>query len=127
MMHRVVIWGPAAFWVAVLFFLSEWESPGIEMIPLHDSVVHFSLYIVLGFTLAWAWLRGAGLHHGTFVVLGIALGLMDEFHQSFVPGRTPSLSDVIADAAGVSVGYMILVLICARWLASRPAASTSSS
>ena len=58
-MHQVVVWGPAAFWVAVLFFLSEWESPGIELGAGFDGVVHFSLYTVLGFTLAWARLRGA--------------------------------------------------------------------
>ncbi len=123
-MRQVVVWGPAAFWVAVLFFLSEWESPGFELIAVHDSVVHFLLYAVLGLTLAWARLRGARHHHGVFVVLGIALGLMDEFHQSFVPGRTPAISDVFADSAGVIIGYALFVMIFARWLDSRAVAST---
>jgi VanZ family protein len=122
MMRQVVVWGPAAFWVAVLFFLSEWESPGIELIAVYDSVVHFSLYTVLGFTLAWARLRGPRYHHGAFVLLGISLGVMDEFHQSFVPGRTPSIVDVFADTAGVIVGYALFVMIFARWLDSRAVA-----
>ena len=123
-MRQVVVWGPAAVWVAVLFFLSEWESPGIELIAVHDSVVHFLLYTVLGFTLAWARLRGARYHHGVFVLLGIALGVLDEFHQSFVPGRTPAVSDMLADAAGVIMGYALFVMILARWLDSRAVAST---
>lgn len=123
-MRRAVVWGPAAFWVAVLFFLSEWESPGIELIAVHDSVVHFLLYAALGFTLAWARMRGARYHHGVFVALGIALGMMDEFHQSFVPGRTPALSDVVADAAGVVMGYALFIILFARWLDSRAVAST---
>ena len=123
-MRQVVVWGPAAFWVAVLFFLSEWESPGIELITVYDWVVHFSLYTVLGFTLAWARLRGPRYHHGAFLLLGIALGLMDEFHQSFVPGRTPSMSDVFADAVGVILGYALFVVIFGRWLDSRAVAST---
>ena len=113
-----------AVWVAVLFFLSEWESPGIELIAVHDSVAHFLLYTVLGFTLAWERLRGARYHHGVFVVLGIALGMMDEFHQSFVPGRTPAISDVFADTAGVIMGYALFVVIFARWLDSQAVAST---
>ena len=124
MMSKVVVWGPASFWVAVLFFLSEWESPGVEMISVHDSFVHFSLYTVLGITLGWARLKGAGLRHATFLVLGFGLGLMDEFHQSFVPGRVPALDDVIADAVGVTVGYKLFMVIFTRWLASRPAVST---
>ena len=123
-MRQVVVWGPAAFWVAVLFFLSEWESPGIELIAVHDWVVHFSLYTVLGLTLAWARLRGARYHHGAFLALGLALGLMDEFHQSFVPGRAPALSDVFADTVGVIIGYALFVMIFARWLDSRAVAST---
>ena len=123
-MRQVVVWGPAAFWVAVLFFLSEWESPGIELVTGFDGVVHFSLYTVLGFTLAWARLRGARYHHGAFILLGIVLGLLDEFHQSFVPGRTPSMSDVFADAGGVILGYALFVAILARWLDSRAVAST---
>ena len=91
---------------------------------MHDSVAHFLLYTVLGLTLAWARMRGARYHHGAFVLLGIALGLMDEFHQSFVPGRTPSISDVFADAGGVIIGYALFVMIFARWLDSRAVAST---
>lgn len=123
-MRQVVVWGPAAFWVAVLFFLSEWESPGIELIAVHDSVVHFLLYMVLGLTLAWARLRGVRHHHGAFLALGITLGVLDEFHQSFVPGRTPAFSDVFSDAAGVIIGYALFVMIFARWLDSRAVAST---
>ena len=123
-MRKVVVWGPAAFWVAVLFFLSEWESPGVELIALHDSIVHFSLYSVLGLTLAWARLQGTHHPHAAFIMLGIALGLMDEFHQSFVPGRDPALGDVIADATGVMLGYALFVIIFARWLDSSPVAST---
>jgi len=123
MMRQVVVWGPAAFWVAVLFFLSEWESPGIELIAVYDSVAHFSLYTVLGLTLAWARLRGPRYHHGAFVLLGISLGVMDELHQSFVPGRTASVSDVFFDAAGVIIGYALFVLILARWLDSQAVAS----
>jgi VanZ family protein len=38
------------------------------------------------------------------LVITIAYGISDEFHQSFVPGRTSDVLDVIADAAGAFLG-----------------------
>lgn len=36
-------------------------------------------------------------------VVCIAYAFLDEFHQAFVPGRTPSLADVFIDSCGVIV------------------------
>ncbi|MCY3731217.1 MAG: VanZ family protein, partial [Rhodospirillaceae bacterium] len=38
------------------------------------------------------------------VTLTVAYGLTDEIHQAFVPGRTPELRDLAADALGASAG-----------------------
>ena len=38
------------------------------------------------------------------VLLTVAYGLTDEVHQSFVPGRTPELRDLAADALGAAAG-----------------------
>ena len=40
----------------------------------------------------------------TAVVLAVAFGMTDELHQAFVPGRTPELADLLADAAGGATG-----------------------
>lgn len=72
---------------------------GPSELPIPDYLLHFSVYGILGFFLYRA------LGGGVRGVLGAALlgafyGLTDELHQSFVPGRDPSVSDWIADAAG---------------------------
>lgn len=124
MIRKVIVWGPTAFWVAVLFFLSEWESPDVRVHRWGDELVHGSLYTVLGCTLAWARLKGARMSHGALILLGVALGVLDEYHQSFVPGRGPTVGDAIADAIGVAAGYALFMLILARRLSPRPVAST---
>lgn len=101
-------WGPAAAWAAVLFFLSSQSLVGYgglwRQIP--DEVLHLGAYAVLGATLAHARFHGGRrVPHGAMVLLGTLYGLSDEWHQSFVPGRSPSLGDWVADVAGVVSGY----------------------
>jgi VanZ family protein len=69
-------------------------------------VAHLGLYGVLGGTLAWG--RDAArrrVPHVLLVLIGLLYGASDEWHQSFVPGRTPSAGDLAADGIGVLAGY----------------------
>jgi VanZ family protein len=46
------------------------------------------------------------------VVLGVSLlGAVDEWHQSFIPGRSMSLPDWVADTAGATVGVLAIRLL----------------
>jgi VanZ family protein len=42
------------------------------------------------------------------LIVGGLFSLMDEYHQSFVPGRTASLADCGIDTAGVLLGMVLL-------------------
>jgi VanZ family protein len=109
-------WGPAAIWAAVLFLLSE-KQPGTsdlwDLVP--DKVVHLGLYGVLGATLAWGRHRTRRpLSFFLLALAGIVYGASDEWHQSFVPGRTPSAGDILADSVGVVLGLWFLGFLLAR-------------
>jgi len=79
---------------------------------------HFSEYAVLALLL---W-RAAGITlkpsspTGILRVAGVALlvatayAATDEFHQCFVPGRTPSLGDVLIDASGALAALAVVTL-----------------
>ncbi|MBL8753227.1 MAG: VanZ family protein [Planctomycetes bacterium] len=41
-------------------------------------------------------------------VLALAYGIVDELHQSHVPGRVCSVSDVFSDAAGAWLGLLLV-------------------
>ena len=101
-------WGPAAIWAAVLFLLSESEPGTGALWTLgHDKVGHLGLYGVLGALLAWGGHKSQVGYHISFLVLaGVLYGVLDEWHQSFVPGRTPSGGDILADAVGVILGVL---------------------
>jgi VanZ family protein len=101
----VLAWVPAATWAAFLFFLSSRESLPVDLATGLDKVAHFGAYLVLGFLLSVAVTR-AGLPLALAVFLGFAYGLLDEVHQSMVPGRIADVGDWVADAAGTVAGVL---------------------
>jgi VanZ family protein len=119
-MRHLLAWGPAVLWVTVLFALSEFREvpePFEPLAGINDKVIHVLLYTVLGAALAWG--RHVGPlrpPHWVLLLAGVLYGALDEWHQSFVPGRTPSVGDWVADLAGVVLGYAAVHL----FLSSRP-------
>jgi VanZ family protein len=91
--------------------------------PMWDKAAHFGEYGVLG-VLAWLAVgprvrgAGAGVHRlasGAVLLGGIGIGLLDEYIQSRTPGRESSLADLLADAAGVTLGMAAGRFAVARW------------
>ena len=110
-------WGPAVVWTAITFVISH--QPAVN-IPLGapDYVAHAINYAVLGVLLIWARAGGEWpvmtMSLMVFaVVLAVLLGIFDEFHQSFIPGRDPSAKDVLADAVGACIGVSVAAAVVA--------------
>jgi VanZ family protein len=98
------------WWLAALAFaaLTWWSSTRpITMpsdLPEHtDKVIHAITWGVLTALLALGglarrWRRGLAI--GAAIAVAVAYGIVIEWAQGFVPGRFPSLADVVADAIG---------------------------
>ena len=102
----VIFWLPVIVYGGFIFAVSS--VPGKEIPGLfayQDIVFHFFEYAVFALLIARA-LKGCYPHKNRanrlllVVILAMAYALFDEFHQSFVPGRTASLIDVAVDATG---------------------------
>jgi VanZ family protein len=97
--------------MAVIFYASSTPSRELPQFGVWDFLVkkggHFSGYALLGAANAFALQRGP---RSTWLEVGVAVGLAllyaisDELHQSFTPGRTPSLMDIAIDTAGALTG-----------------------
>ncbi len=123
-------WLPALIWSAVLLFLSgragagsmtarvlQWLLPATSPMfdPVHFSIrktVHVLAYGLLGFldfravrgprkgwTLRWS---------AVAVALAVIIASLDEWHQSFVPGRTGTPVDVVIDCAGATLAQLVI-------------------
>ncbi len=104
-----------------IFWLSSQPRPlGIQpSIPGADKVAHFLAYGGLA-TLVSVGMRRSGRSYRPAVlfwlpiVLAALYGLSDEFHQYFVPQRSCSAGDALADLGGAVVAQTILCLMIPR-------------
>ncbi len=134
-------WWPALAWAVVISLFSTGaftsENTGRIIIPLlhwllpslppktlalmHHVIrkcAHFTEYFILSLLI----LRGirAGRHGTRLVWAAVAILLvagyaaLDEFHQSFVPGRTAAISDVLLDTTG-GITAQAVAALAALW------------
>ena len=78
-----------------------------------DLLFHFAEYSILGFLLFRSITSDELLTFHPFygsLLIGISFAILDEFHQSFVPGRHMSSIDMIFDSLGILFG----TFICSR-------------
>ena len=72
-----------------------------------DYLFHFAEYSILGFLLFRSITSDELLTFHPFygsLLIGISFAILDEFHQSFVPGRYMSSTDVLFDSLGIVFG-----------------------
>lgn len=108
------MWVPVGAFMALLFYLSHRQV--LPRVPeFNDKVVHLLAYLVLGILCLRAFHGGLQPLRSRTTALGVALAvayaITDELHQSFVPGREPSVMDFLADGAGVLLAVALLSLL----------------
>jgi VanZ family protein len=136
-------WLPLLIWIGVIFVGSTsvmsaehtsryivpfllWLKPGMSPTAIWTTLVvarkcvHVTEYAVLALLL-WRALRSVpALRTKTLMIFGATLlgcalfAATDEFHQTFIKSRTPSVRDVLLDVAGALLGLLIAVSFARR-------------
>jgi VanZ family protein len=101
------LWGPVAATMAGIFFVSSLHRAPLPP-EVSDKSAHTLGYIVLGVTVVRALAGGLPARVTAAVALGavaitVAYGATDEWHQSFVAGRSSDIADLYADALGAVI------------------------
>ena len=102
------LWGPVTVYMLAIFILSARADVPLPA-GLTDKQSHSLGYFGLGVTVTRAFTGGLGARVSVFrglaaMALTTAYGVSDEWHQSFVPGRTADITDLRADASGAILG-----------------------
>jgi VanZ family protein len=105
---------------AGIFYFSSLPQPPFVLTSFQwqDKVLHLAAYFAYGITIALAIHVHQSISSNKKMTLigliGFLYALSDEYHQSFVPGRTSELGDIIADWIGVISAIMLYRLIIKR-------------
>ncbi len=105
---------PLIAWIALIFGLSSIPdvNPGkVDLPSWSDKIAHFLEYMVF----ALLYYRGLSydrkvrklLYFLMVLMTGFALAGLDEFYQSYVPGRESDFNDIVADLVGVLAGTAV--------------------
>jgi len=129
-------WFPAILWMGFIFFLSHQEagsssqlSSGItrmlfniinSVLPWLDLELdffhfivrkgaHFTAYLILGLLLAHAVKPDDRKSYYSVLLLCVLYAMSDEFHQTFISGRSGELRDVLIDSTGSLTGILLYI------------------
>ncbi|MEA1968403.1 MAG: VanZ family protein [Thermodesulfobacteriota bacterium] len=114
---------PVLLYCTFIFWQSSY--PSLDSLPsfaFSDKFMHLGAYGLLGFLVIRALYREKLAISKTWLIFAAILfstlyGISDEIHQSFVSARCADGFDVIADAAGSTLG----ILLFHRWNKKKPA------
>lgn len=113
---------PALVWSLIILIATLIPGKAIPEVGFFqiDKVVHFFIFGVLMFLSCFA-LKKTNEYTGkpfrfirVALIYSLALGVIIEFIQQYVPGRGPSVADVVANSIGVALGYAIFRLLQKR-------------
>lgn len=107
---------PVVIIMAIIFGLSH--TPG-DQLPQStngfDKLFHTIAYAALGLSALFAvrkkFQQAPGVTSLMVILFCLAYGISDELHQSFIPNRSPSVHDILADITG----GMLAVLTWTMW------------
>lgn len=113
---------PAMAWSLVILIATLIPGKTIPKVGFFqiDKVVHFFIFGVLMFLSCYALKKtyeytGRPLRYTRIALIySLALGVIIELIQQYVPGRGPSVADVVANSIGVALGYGIFRLLQKR-------------
>lgn len=107
-------WFPAGIYMIFIFSLSQRSFDDVSL-AFSSNSFHPPEYATLGIFLAWAWYpvlveRGLFPFASRIFSLGFLYGVSDELHQSFIPGRFPSIADLFLDLLGLCLGLSLFLM-----------------
>lgn len=102
---------PAVIWCLLIWTVSSLPSRNLPSLGTmgFDKLAHLGEYTILGF-LVKQGLKNFKLHWTQMLLLYTLLMLLattDEFHQSYIPGRSVSAYDQLANILGITIGLFI--------------------
>jgi VanZ family protein len=112
LIHTIRYWVPLYVYMGLMCYVSHQNDPlGGRQLPVSDKLVHGLEYMILAVLCMRACVRARAGWVRRFAWQVSLIGCMlfacfDEYHQSYIVGRTASIGDIYADIGGISAGVL---------------------
>ena len=106
---------PVTAVIEALFGAADYEALYLQVDGAVRMAAHFTEYAILGALLQAAVAAWGGRGVWLSWLAGVAYAVLDEWHQSYSPGRACDWMDMEIDALGVLCGVMTAVWLMKRW------------
>lgn len=105
-------------WMVLIWTLSSLPAKDIPSIKIwgFDKLAHLGIYLIWGI---WAVLFLMKRKSSTTMVcfsfsLMLLIAALDEYHQFYIPGRQVSGYDLLANAAGLALAFILYFILKLR-------------
>ena len=124
---RILFW----IWFVIIIVLADIPNLTTGRDRLHewgfeirlDYIAHFLLYFVFSFLfICWKVDEKFNINELLllgFIIGGLVLGVVDEYHQKVVPGRTFNPVDMFYNVLGLVCGIIVTYVFIKRFLVPR--------
>ena len=108
------------YWI-MLFIATTLPVSNLPSVDISDKIKHFSAFLGLSvlLSLTLIYQNKVLLFKKYFLTAALIIsslyGLLDEIHQSFVPGRNSEFLDWLADSLGSAVGVLIVFYLLKKF------------
>jgi VanZ family protein len=105
----------------MLFTATSLPAANLPSVAIGDKIKHFGAFFGLSVLLSLTLLYQSKvlLFKKYFLVAALIIssfyGLLDEIHQSFVPGRNSEFLDWVADSLGAAAGVFIVYYLLKKF------------
>src|SRR3989344_5335768 len=94
--------------ITIFYLSSRTFPPSTEYNPLKPYLYHFGIFLLLSFFLMVSLIKGKySKFFMIVIILSLLYAILDELHQSLVPGRDASFGDVLIDSFGIVFSFII--------------------
>lgn len=107
--NKLIRYAPAILWMCFIFYLSSGPTTAITGTSVQRFLILKSFHLI-EYAILFILLNFAGISPKKSILIAYLYALSDEFHQSFVPGRTGLFRDTFIDLLGIILAYIIIVL-----------------
>jgi len=116
-----LVYVPLVLYWIMLFTATSLPAAHVPSFAISDKIKHFSAFFGLSVLLSLTLLyqNKVLLFKKYFIAAAVIIssfyGLVDEIHQSFVPGRNSEFLDWVADSLGAAAGVLFVYYLLKKF------------